>query len=115
MGLFHRHREPGPAKGGADGRFQIIGDDGKPLYYLPDDFDEIFSTTDEHEAGRHVKIGWLLLDEVVGKGDGPGREEFEMRATGEGRWLSTPVRRQSDDETTYILGYLKPGRVGKPS
>ena len=88
------------------------------MYYTPDDFDEIYLTTDEHEAGRHVKIGWLLLDEVVGKGDGPDRIEFVKRCrpwerTGSQRIVPSSVG--PDDETTYVLGYLKPGRVGHPS
>ena len=114
--LFHRHDDkPGPAQGGADGRFQVVGDDGKPVFYLPDDFDEIYTTTDEHEAGRHVKIGWLLLDEVVGPGEGPGEIEIVQRLVREGTVLSVPVERAPEDETTYVLGYLKPGRVGHPS
>jgi hypothetical protein len=117
--LFRRHHEePDPAKGGADGRFQVIGEDGRPVYYRPDDFDEVFTTTDEHEAGRHVKLGWLLLDEVVGPGTGPGKIEMVQRMVNTGSGFSVrtvPVERGPDDEITYILGYLKPGRTGQPS
>ena len=99
---------------------QVLGDDGRPVCYTPDDFDEIFTTTDEHEAGHHVKIGWLLLDEVVGTGiTGPVAIEFvqrvvpsDWRAAGGFVGMRTvPVERGPDDETTYVLGYLKPGRT----
>jgi hypothetical protein len=47
------------------------------------DIAEIFSTTDEHEAGRHVKLGWLLLDEVVGREGGkPALDTFWRRVAG---------------------------------
>ena len=120
MGLFDswRHKKPqgDPVAGGADGFFDVLDGDGHLVRYLPDDFDEIWTTTDEHEAGRHVSIGWLLLDEVVGSGDGPDREVFVTRPTstgGEGLAVRTfPVKIGPDDVTTYVLGYLKPGRTG---
>lgn len=56
-----------PAKGGADGIFEVVGPTGV-VHYTPDDFEEIFTTTDGHEAARHVDLGWLLLDEVVHRG-----------------------------------------------
>ena len=120
MGLFDswRHKKPqgDPVAGGADGFFDVLDGDGHLVRYLPDDFDEIWTTTDEHEAGRHVTIGWLLLDEVVGSGDGPDREVFVTRPTstgGEGLAVRTfPVKIGPDDVTTYVLGYLKPGRTG---
>ena len=107
-------------RGGADGRFMVSDADGRPVCYTPDDFDEIYLTTDEHEAGRHVEIGWLLLDEVVGKGHGPDRIEFVKRMVSSGgdggpSLRTVPINVGPDDETTYVLGYLKPGRVGHPS
>jgi hypothetical protein len=122
VGLFDswRHKKPqgDPLAGGADGFFDVLDADGHLVRYLPDDFDEIWTTTDEHEAGHHVSIGWLLLDEVVGSGDGPDREVFVTRPTstgGEGLAVRTfPVKIGPDDVTTYILGYLKPGRRGSP-
>ncbi len=106
--------------GGEDGRFQVLVETGKTVWYTPDDFDEIFTTTDEHEAGRHVGIGWLLLDEVVGPGHGDDRIVFENRLVSTGgdggpSLRTVPVNVGPDDETTYVLGYLKPGRTGRPS
>jgi hypothetical protein len=122
MGLFDafRHKEPegDPLTGGADGLFDVLDDDGRLVRYAPDDFDEIWTTTDEHEAGHHVSLGWLLLDEVVGRGSGPGHEELVVRPTGAGdggaSFRTVPIRVGPDDVITYVLGYLKPGRRGSP-
>jgi hypothetical protein len=128
MGLFDvfHHKEPAgdPLAGGADGFFDVLDGDGRLVRYAPDDFDEIWTTTDEHEAGHHVSIGWILLDEVVGAGDGPGRTEFRQKAVytgGEAGAIgggfsvrSVPVEIGPDNVTTFILGYLKPGRRGTP-
>ena len=141
MGLFDRfrhHEEPAadPAAGGRDGAFDVLDDDGRLVRYVPDDFDEIWTTTDEHEAGRHVSIGWILLDEVVGPSDDPGHEEFVQKAVYTGSpggvgvptasgmagfpgsgvsMRAVPVHVDSDEAvTTYILGYLKPGHQGSP-
>jgi hypothetical protein len=88
MGVFDlfRHGEPeaDPLQGGADGFFDVLYAHGHLVRYTPDDFDEIWTTTDEHEAGHHVSIGWLLLDEVVGRGPGPGHEELVVRPSAGG-------------------------------
>ena len=140
MGLFdlfhHDEPRPDPLAGGADGFFDVLDDDGRLVRYVPDDFDEIWTTTDVHEAGHHVSIGWLLLDEVVGSSDDPGHEEFRQvnvytgspggagfaadagiaGLPGSGFSKRTvPVHVDSRESvTTYILGYLKPGREGSP-
>jgi hypothetical protein len=125
MGLFDlfKRKDAGgdPLTGGADGCFEVLDADGRLARYTPDDFDEIWTTTDEHQAGHHVSIGWILLDEVVGPGDGPGRVEFRQKAVltggselGNMSLRSVPVEVGPDDVTTYILGYLKPGRSGSP-
>ena len=118
MGLFDvfHHKEPAgdPLTGGADGFFDVLDGDGRLVRYAPDDFDEIWTTTDEHEAGHHVTVGWLLLDEVVGPGSDAGELEFRMEPTGEGRYQSAPHVGAPDNVTTFILGYLKPGRQGTP-
>ena len=116
MGLFDAFRrgrpESDPLAGGADGCFDVLGADGRLVRYVPDDFDEIWTTTDEREAGRHVSLGWLLLDEVTGPGSGTGELEFRMEPAGEGRYQSAPHYAAPAGATTYILGCLKPGRQG---
>jgi hypothetical protein len=122
VGLFdlfhHKQSADDSLTGGADGFFDVLDDDGRLVPYAPDDFDQIWPTTDEHEAGRHVSIGWILLDEIVGRGVGPGHEEFVTRPTsagGTGLAVHTfPVHVGLDDVTTCVLGYLKPGRQGSP-
>jgi hypothetical protein len=118
VGLFSRkHDEPENAvAGGADGAFEVVDAAGNRVRYTPDDFDEIFTTADEREMRRHVGIGWLLLDEWVGRD--PGRTAS---------WVDTGLRRaagrvlpaQDDPEyvapsdvATYVLGYLKDGATG---
>jgi hypothetical protein len=116
MGLFGRKKPAGdPLKGGADGVFDVLGADGGLVRYTPDDFDEIWTTTDEHEAGHHVSLGWLLLDEIDGAGAGLGHEEFRTQYGLAGEVRIVPVRIGPDDVITYVLGYLKPGREGSPS
>jgi hypothetical protein len=118
VGLFSRkHDEPeNAAAGGADGAFEVVDAAGNRVRYTSEDFDEIFTTADEREMRRHVGIGWLLLDEWVGRD--PGRTAS---------WVDTGLRRaagrvlpaQDDpsyeapsDVATYVLGYLKDGATG---
>lgn len=102
------------ADGGADGVFDVLGADGTLVRHAADDFEEIFTTTDEHEAGRHVKLGWILLDEVVAREGGkPAPDTFWRRVAG--RVLPAaddPQYAAPDDVTTYVLGYLKEGAGG---
>ena len=119
MGLFGHKKPAGdPLKGGADGVFDVLDADGKLVRYTPDDFDEIWTTTDEHEAGHHVSLGWILLDESVGREPGK-RSNFDEFARREaGRVLPSgddPSYEAPYDVTTYVLGYLKPGREGSPT
>jgi len=105
-----------PATGGADGVFEVRGDHGKLVRYAADDFDEVFATTDEHEAGRHVKLGWILLDERVGREGGkPAVDTFWRRAAGRALPAADdPQYAAPEDVTTYVLGYLKEGAGGTP-
>jgi hypothetical protein len=117
MGSLHDGQSPAdPAAGGADGVFELLGAVGKLVRYAPGDFDEVFTTTDEHEAGRHVKLGWILLDEHVGREGGkPALDTFLRRVAG--RVLPAaddPQYSAPADVTTYVLGYLKEGAGGTP-
>ncbi len=100
MSLFRQHQdEPRESRcvdprDSAGRRFEVTAEDGSVTCYAADDFEEIFTTPDEREARRHISLGWLLLDEVVGPGKRPGQVG-------------------PDDVTTYVLGYLKPGRTGQ--
>jgi hypothetical protein len=105
----------------------VIDAGGHPVRRTPDDFDEIWTTIDKREAGRHVSLGWILLDEVVGRDDGPGvlwrafssgigeGVGWDLRSgdgvdlsIGPGRPFSSSDE-QAEGVTTYILGCLKPG------
>jgi len=120
VGLFSRkHDEPeNAAGGGSDGTFEVVNAAGNRVRYIPGDFDEVFTTSDEREMRRHVGIGWLLLDEWVGRD--PGRTAS---------WVDTGFRRaagrvlpaQDDPEyvapsdvATYVLGHLKDAATGTP-
>jgi hypothetical protein len=121
VGLFNRGHDDEPenvAAGGPDSAFEVIDAAGKRLSYTATDFDEIFTTTESREMRRHVDIGWLLLDEWVGRD--PGRTAS---------WIDTGFRRSAgrvlpaqddpeyappSDVTTFVLGYLKDGATGTP-
>ncbi|HEY5388728.1 MAG TPA: hypothetical protein VIL79_12595 [Thermoleophilia bacterium] len=63
-----------------------------------------------------MKLGWLLLDERVGREGGkPSLDTFFRRAAG--RVLPAaddPQYEAPEDVTTYVLGYLKEGASGAP-
>lgn len=121
MGPFSRKHDDEPenvAAGGPDGAFGVVDAAGKRLRYTAADFDEIFTTTESREMRQHVEIGWLLLDEWVGRD--PGRTAS---------WVDTGFRRSAgrvlpaqddpeyvppSDVTTFVLGYLKDGATGTP-
>ena len=121
MGLFSRKRQDEPenvAAGGPDGAFEVVDTAGSRIRYTAADFDEIFTTTEAREMHHHVEIGWLLLDEWVGRD--PGRTAS---------WVDTGFRRSAgrvlpaqddpeyvppSDVTTFVLGYLKDGATGTP-
>ena len=87
MGLFGRKHQDEPenvAAGGADGAFEVVDAAGNRVRYTPADFDEIFTTSEAREMHRHVEIGWLLLDEWVGRD--PGRSAS---------WIDTGLRRSA--------------------
>jgi len=92
--------------------FEVSDSDGATVRYTEAEFDELWSTSDEHEMRRHVGLGWILLDEQVGPGDGPGHVELVTRAetSGGAGGLSlrkVPVEVGPDDVTTYLLGHLR--------
>lgn len=92
--------------------FEVIGSDGAAVRYTETDFDELWNTTDEREMRRHVRLGWVLLDEQVGPGEGPGHVELVTRAETSGgagglTMRKVPVEVGPDDATTYLLGHLK--------
>lgn len=109
---------PDAQTGDAGRVFDVADGGGRQVRYAPDDFDEIWTTTDVHEARRHVGLGWILLDESVGQGDEPAGEVLDNRAVasgiGGGSYRTVPVPGAPDAVTTYVLGYLKPGREGSP-
>jgi hypothetical protein len=119
--------------GGPDGFFCVVDDQGRSLRFVPDDFDEIWTTTDRHEAARHASTGWLPLDEVaaepagdtrgllqrafdsgIGEGVGWDRRSSDGVDLGIGPGRPFPGGgAQPEGETTYILGHLRPGRQGR--
>jgi len=100
--------------GAAGSAFEVLGEDGQLVRYAADDFDEVFTTTDEHEARRHVRLGWILLDERVGREGGkPALDAFLRRAAGRVLPAADDPRYEAPDHVTaYVLGYLKAGRSG---
>ena len=115
-----RSDEPGegsrpPGSDDAGRVFDVVDVQGNTRRFTAEDFDEFWTTSDEHEARRHVALGWQLIDETVGPGQGRGGLEFRMVPTGEGRYQSAPRELPPDNVTTYLLGFLKPGAIGRPA
>ena len=97
---------------------EVMNSSGGAIRYAAGDFDELYTTSDARELRRYLGLGWLLLDEHMG------------RTTGDSvSWLDTALRRsagrvlaaQDDpqyeppaDLTTYVLGHLRPGATGTP-
>ena len=85
---------------------------------MPPATSRLFTTSDARELRRHLDLGWLLLDEHVGR-------DPEIASS----WLDSALRRSagrvlaaqddpqyepSADLTTYVLGHLRPGATGTP-
>ena len=110
--------------------YDVSDRDGNARRYSDDDFDEIYATLDEQEMRRLVGIGWLLLDEVAGAGEGPERIEFAERPSPGSRWVpgvpgtpssmtgsswhSVPITVPGEELTGYVLGHLRVGATGRP-
>ncbi len=86
--------------------------------YLGDDFDEFYRTSDERDVSRHVSIGWVLLEESVTPGAGPGRWEMQLRPVSAGGGGGPRIRKVPihvpDGLPRFLLGHLKPGATGTP-
>lgn len=52
--------------------------------YFGDDRDGFYRTSDERDTRRHVAIGWVLREEAVLSGAGPGHWELQMRLVSSG-------------------------------
>jgi hypothetical protein len=86
--------------------------------YLGDDFDEFYRTSDERDVHRHLSIGWLLLEESVISGAGPGHWELQLRPVsaggGGGQRLHEVPELVPDNLPRFLLGHLKQGVTGRP-
>lgn len=86
--------------------------------YLGDDFDEFYRTSDEPDVHRHLSIGWLLLEESMISGAGPGHWELQMRPVsaggGGGQRLHEVPELVPDNLPWFLLGHLKQGVTGRP-
>ena len=113
MGIFRRHDK----SAGEPTEFTVLRGDAF-VTYKREDFAELERTTDKLEMERLVGLGWLVLDEALGPGSGPGHEEFHMSGVMTGSVFggqaarAVPMEMPPDDVTTYTLGYLKDGAVG---
>jgi len=123
MGPFGSKREKDgvdqAADGEWDGTLETVDGNGDRVRYVRADFDEIYMTTEAREMRRHVELGWLLVDERVGRVPGKAAS-----------WVDTAFRRSAgrvlpaqddpeyvapSDVTTYVLGHLKDGATGTGS
>jgi hypothetical protein len=85
--------------------------------YATADFDEFLTTSDEHVVHQHLTIGWLLLDERVLPGAGPGHEELVERLVSTGGYGDASLRKVPvhvpDDLQQFLLGHSRPGVSGQ--
>jgi hypothetical protein len=109
MSIFHRDKAPEQPT-----EFTVLFGN-EFVTFTTDDFAEIERTTDKHEMQRLVDLGWLLLDESSGPGNGPPHTEFVMRASFfEGQAAkAVPVEEPPGDVTLYTVGSLKDGATGR--
>lgn len=114
MNLFHRKHAVDEAV--PDRTWDVTDKHGITRRYATVDFDEFFRTSDEHVVHQHVSIGWLLLDESVLSGAGPGHEELRLRPVSAGGYGGQSFRKVpvhvADNLPQYLLGHLKPGVEG---
>jgi hypothetical protein len=109
--------EVGPSR--PSDSIEIVDAAGNGFRYASDDFDELLETSDAREMRRYLGLGWLLLDERVGRC--PGRSASWLDAAlrrSAGRVLAAqddPQHRPAEDVTTYVLGHLQPGAFGAPA
>jgi hypothetical protein len=99
-----------------DGTWDVTDARGLTRRYAADDFDEFLTTSDEDLVHQRVADGWLLLDESLLRGAGPGHEEVRLRPVTGGygglqQFRKVPVR-VADDLPQFLLGHLKAGAEG---
>lgn len=112
----------GDASGGCGGQpleaIEVVNSSGDSIRYAAGDFDELYTTIDARELRRYLGLGWLLLDERVGRTAGGGSSGLDTALRrGAGRVLAAqddPQYEPSADLTTYVLGHLRPGATGTP-
>jgi hypothetical protein len=63
---------------------EIVDPNGNCLRFARSDFEELYTTSNDLQMRRHLRAGWLLVDE------------------------------RAADVTTYVLGLLKTGVSGTP-
>ncbi len=85
--------------------------------YTTADFDEFFTTTEEHVMHQHMVIGWLLLEESMLPGAGPGHMELRLQPVSAGGYGGPRLRKVPvqvpDGLPSYLLGHLREGAVGE--
>jgi len=114
VSLFHRrHDQPDSVP---DRTWDVTDKHGSTRRYATADFDEFFRTSDEHVVHQHVSIGWLLLDESILPGAGPGHEELQLRPVSAGGYGGQSLRKVPvhvpDDLPQFLLGHLRSGVEG---
>jgi hypothetical protein len=114
LSLFHHHSDEHERPEEAQS-FEVLGDDGVVRRYARQDFDQIFSSTDPEEVQRQVDLGWVVLDErqVEAPGRGPSGEDLIPGIEGL-RVGGVLAYEPPEPVTTYVIGYLRDGVVGRP-
>jgi hypothetical protein len=115
MSLFH-HGSDDPERPEDAASFDVLCDDGVVRSYARQDFDQIFSSTDPDEVQRQVALGWVVLDERQVESPGRGPSGVDLIPGIEGLRVGGVLGYEpSEPVTSYVVGYLRDGVVGKPA
>ena len=101
MGFFDLFRgktpEGDPSTGGADGFFDVLDADGRLVRYTPDDFDEIWTTTDERRGrpSRRASAGSCSTRSSVAATARTARCSYVPGLAPGGEGLAVPARSRS--------------------
>lgn len=120
MSLFEhqRHESTTAPQSLPQDTVEIVDLDGNRLRFARSDFQELYKTSDARQMRRHLRDGWLLLDEHARRDGEPSAPRIYTPLHRRGGHVlaaqDDPQYLPQEDVTTYVLGMLKAGASGTP-